>query len=124
MRAQISAAHGPGEHLAAQFTFDAIFPFIVLIGVSLLTRVPEARVLDQFYGKMKTPVGASPELEEAAMAATRENPNRFNSDKMVPGSRWEFGRWDRTDFVGFFLCCTAISVSIVVLFRVALSTAK
>ena len=119
----ISLTHGPGGRLAAQFTFDAIFPFVVLIGVSFLTRAPDREVLDQFFGRIKTPVGATPELEEAALEATRKSPGRFDGGKVFPGSSWEFNRWDRTDVVGFFLCC-AISLSIVELFRVVLSAVR
>ena len=37
--------------------------------VSFVTRPPDRTRIDQFYGKMKTPVGATPELELAAIQA-------------------------------------------------------
>jgi solute:Na+ symporter, SSS family len=94
-----------GGILAAQFFFDAFFPFAVLIIVShLTTRTPSDRVL-RFYGKLKTPVGATPELEALAMAETLEDPSRFDHLKLFPRSEWEFCRWTREDGVGFLICC-------------------
>jgi Na+/proline symporter len=114
------AGYGPGAMLAAQFLFDAIFPFAVLIGVSLLTAPPREEAVAQFFGKMKTPVGASRELDEAAIEETRKNPTRFDRLKLFPRSEWEFTRWDRVDAAGFAICC-AVSFAIVGLFWIALS---
>ena len=95
----------PGDRFAARFLFNALSPFVFLILVSLLTRPPEKARIDQFFGRMKTPVGATPEEEAAAMEATRRNPNRFQHTKLFPHSSWEFARWDRVDTVGFLICC-------------------
>ncbi len=114
------SGYGPGWLLAAQFFFDALFPFVVLVGVSLLTRPPRPETLAIFFGKMKTPVGASRELDAEAMRETRLNPSRFDQLKLFPKSDWEFTRWDRVDTVGFIACC-GISFSIIGLFWVALS---
>jgi len=89
---------------SVQFFFAAIFPFIVLVGASLLSRPPEREKIDWFFGKMKTPVGATPELEVAAMAETRRNPRRFDQTKLFPSSNWEWTRWDKTDTIGFVVC--------------------
>jgi hypothetical protein len=100
----------------AQFLFDGLFPFVVLIIVSLFTRPPELARVNQFYGKMKTPIGATPELEVAAMADTQTNPHRFDRTKLLgANSSWEFTKWDRTDTLGFFACC-AVSAGIIALF--------
>ena len=99
------AAMSPGRRFAARFFFDAALPFLVLIVASLLTRPPEQERLDQFYGRMKTPVGATPSLDDEAMAETRRNPRRFDHTKLFPGSAWEFTRWDKVDAIGFVACC-------------------
>jgi Na+/proline symporter len=104
--------YGPGGHLAAQFLFDAIFPFAVMIGVSLVTSPPPENSVAVFFGKMKTPVGETRELDESALQETRANPARFDQTKVFPGSAWEFTKWDRTDAIGFAACCAA-SASIV-----------
>ena len=109
------AAMSPSQRLTAQFFFDALFPFAVLIVASWLTRPTDAGRVAQFYGKMKTPVGDTPEAEAAGMAETRRNPGRFDHLKLFPRSNWEFCRWDREDTLGFIGCCAA-SLGIVGLF--------
>jgi len=101
----------PSGLLAVQFFFDAAFPLAILLGISLLTRPPPPETVDRFFGIMKTPVGATPELEAAALEATRRDPRRFDHLKLFPRSAWEFTRWDRTDTTGFLVCC-AISAAI------------
>ena len=90
---------------AARFLYAGIFPFIVLILVSWFTRAPDRARTDLFFGKMKTPVGATPELEEAAMAETARAPHRFDDTKLLgAGSAWEFTKWDKVDAIGFIAC--------------------
>ncbi len=103
------------DRFAARFFFDAALPFVLLIGVSLVTRPPRKEKLDQFFGRMKTPVGATPLLEAEAIAQTRANPGRFDHTKLFPSSSWEFAKWDRVDATGFLVCC-AVSASIIGLF--------
>ncbi len=94
-----------GGILASQFFFDGLFPFAVLIVVSHLTARTEPGRVGRFYGKMKTPVGATPEQEQEAMRATIRDPSRFDHLKLFPRSEWEFCRWTREDAVGFSICC-------------------
>ncbi len=117
------AGMGPSGLLACQFFLDALFPFAVLIGVSLLTRPPPPESVERFFGIMRTPVGATPELDVAALEATRRDPRRFDHLKVFPRSCWEFTRWDRTDAVGFLVCC-GISAAILGLFRLALGALR
>ena len=113
----------PSGRETAQFLFDGFFPFLVLFIVSLLTRPPERARIDQFYGRMKTPVGATPELEAAAIAATLAEPQRFDHTKLLgAGSAWEFAKWDRVDTIGFAACC-ATSGAIVGIFVLVLRLA-
>jgi SSS family solute:Na+ symporter len=116
------AARTPVFRFTIQFFFDALFPFAVLIVVSLLTpRTDPARVAF-FYGKMKTPVGDTPELEAAAMEETRVNPTRFDHTKLIPRSNWEFCKWDKVDAIGFLACCS-VSAAIVGVFVLLLRSA-
>lgn len=116
------ATRSAATRLAARFFFDGLFPFALLILVSYVTRQPPRAVVDQFYGKMKTPVGATPELEETAMAETRRNPHRFDHRKLLPWSSWEFTTWDRVDTIGFLVCC-AVSGAILAVFALLLEWA-
>lgn len=110
------------NRFATRFVFNALSPLLLLVGVSLLTRAPDRQRVDLFYGKMKTPIGATPELESAAVEATRRAPGRFDGEKLFPNSNWEFTRWNRTDTVGFIVCC-ALSAGIVSLFWLLLRLA-
>jgi SSS family solute:Na+ symporter len=113
----------PTQRFTLQFFFDALFPFVVLIVVSLLTRPTEKARVDLFYGKMKTPVGDTPELEAAAMEETRVNPTRFDGTKLFGrNSWWEFCKWDRVDGIGFIACCS-LSAAIVGIFLALLNWA-
>jgi len=113
------AGGSPSGRLAAQFFFDALFPLAILVGVSLLTRPPPPETVDRFFGIMKTPVGATPELEAAGLEETGRRPRRFDHLKLFPRSDWEFTRWDRADTAGFLVCC-AISAAILGLFWLVL----
>ncbi len=116
------AALSPSQRMTAQFFFDGLFPFVVLMLVSWFTPRTESNRVAQFYGKMKTPVGDTPELEVAAMEETRKNPTRFDHTKLAPWSNWEFCKWDKVDTIGFLACC-AVSFSIVGLFVLLLKWA-
>ncbi|WP_221029112.1 sodium:solute symporter family protein [Actomonas aquatica] len=107
---------------AARFFFNAISPFIFLIAVSLLTRPPEKSRVDQFFGRMKTPVGATAQEEDEALAATQRDPHRFDDQKLFPKSSWEFTKWNRVDTIGFVVCC-AVSGAIIWLFQILLDLA-
>jgi hypothetical protein len=110
------ASMSPSNRNAARFLFDGAFPFVVLILVSLVTSPPRKELVDQFFGKMKTPVGATPELELAAMEETRQQPRRFDHQKMFgPASNWEFTRWNRIDSIGF-VACLGLSFGILAMF--------
>ena len=109
----------PTGRFTLQFFFDALFPFAVLIIVSWLTKRTDPMRVAMFYGKMKTPVGDTPELEAANMEETRQNPSRFDHTKLIPSSNWEFCKWDRVDTVGFVVCC-ALSGAIVGIFLLLL----
>jgi Na+/proline symporter len=110
--------------ITLQFFFDGLFPFIVLVLVSLLTPQTDPARVNFFYGKMKTPVGDTPELEAAGLEETRRNPARFYNTKLFgSNSWWEFCKWDRTDTVGF-LICAALSGAIVFMFLGLLQWAK
>ena len=100
---------------AVQFFFDGIFPFIILIVVSWFTTAPAPEKINWFFGKMKTPVGATPELETAAMEETRRNPGRYDHTKLMPKSNWEWTKWDKTDTIGF-ITCLGISGGIIFMF--------
>jgi len=96
------------------FLFRIIFPFAILILISIFTRPEDKKRLDLFYGKMLTPVVGTHEEDEQAMELTRSNPNRFNHLLMFPNSNWEFRKWERQDWLGVILSSLA-ALSVVLL---------
>lgn len=106
----------PNGRLSIRYYWDGLFPFAVLILVSLVTRSGDKKREDFFYGKLKTPVGETPEAEAATIEETRRNPRRFDDTKLFGrDSSWEFGKWNREDAIGFLACC-AVSAAIIFIF--------
>ncbi|MBD5777916.1 sodium:solute symporter family protein [Pelagicoccus sp. NFK12] len=87
--------------VAARFFFNAFFPFLILIVVSLVTQPVSKRRLDYFFGKIYTPVQATPEEDERAVAYAAENPEEREAKKMFPNSNWEIAKPDKMDILGF-----------------------
>ncbi len=112
----------PSGRNAARFFYDGFFPFLVLILVSYFSKAPSKDRVDQFFGKMKTPVGDTPELDVEAMNQTRANPNRYNHLKLFPNSTWEFTKWDKVDAIGFIICL-GVSFAILSVFWMVLRLA-
>jgi len=98
---------------ATRFFFDALFPFVLLVLLSLVTRPAPREVLDRFFARLHTPVQPTPEADAAAVAAACANPGLYEHDKILPGSQWEFMKPAWSDYVGFF--GTWVLVGLVVL---------
>lgn len=91
-----------------------VVPFLILIGVALLTRPDAADRLDRFYAKMKTPVRADPQADAEVLARSLAHPADLNDRKLFPHSSWEFHKWTRTDLWGFLISC-AVAIAVVAL---------
>lgn len=102
------------------FLFRIIIPFLILTLVAYFTKPQEKAILDQFYGKMLTPVVGTHEDDEREMALTRANPTRFNNLKIFPKSNWEFRIWNREDWTGVIVSCFAVA-SVVALLVIIVS---
>lgn len=97
------------------FVFRIIPPFLILMVVAWFTPAQPKAALDQFYGKLRTPVrGTTDGGDEHEMELTRADPNRFDHLKIFPRSNWEFRRWNREDWVGVVGSCVAV-VSVIAL---------
>jgi SSS family solute:Na+ symporter len=94
------------------FLFDIIFPFLVLFGVSLITRRNSEKVLREFYAAVHTPVVADPEEDARRVQAAVDNPEIAERDKIFPGTDWEFWKPTKADIIGFFICWLIIGVII------------
>ncbi len=82
-----------------------LFPFLIIILVSLLTRhkPDEQRILDPFYLKLKTPVQPTAEEDEKELERVYRDPGRYDHRKMFPGTQWELMTWNRQDTYGFLI---------------------
>ena len=105
------------------FIFRILFPFLILMLVAWFTKPEDKERLDQFYGKMLTPVVGSHEDDERAMELTRKNPGRFNHLLIFPNSNWEFRKWNREDWKGVIVS-SLFAISVVILLVVIVSLGK
>jgi len=87
--------------VAVRFFFDALFPFVLLFLISFLTKPVDASSLDRFFAKVHTPVQPTPDRERAALEESFQNPGRFDSRKMFPGTQWEIMKPGKMDIIGF-----------------------
>jgi len=113
----------PAGLMTARFLFDGIFPFVLLFLFSYLTKRTDKRIVDRFYVKMKTPVAATPEADDAELAKSHANPDRFDHLKLFPSSNWEMCKWTRRDVIGFSLSWVVVG-AILALFWLLLRIGK
>jgi len=87
--------------VAVRFFFDAAFPFVLLFLLSFLTKPVPLKHLNRFYARLHTPVQKTPELDEKAVEESYRNPEKFEKQKIRPGSNWEILKFTKTDYLGF-----------------------
>ncbi|MFO7979906.1 MAG: sodium:solute symporter family protein [Candidatus Aminicenantes bacterium] len=87
--------------VAVRFFFDAAFPFVLLFIISLFTKPVPKKYLNRFYAKLHTPVQKTPEQEQKALKESYRNPEKFEKQKIWPGSNWEILKFNKMDYVGF-----------------------
>lgn len=104
----------PAQLMATRFLVDGLFPIILLMVVSLLTRPTDSERLSRFYVRLKTPVAATLEEDAIEVEKSYANPTKFDDRKLFPGTNWEFTKWDRQDGLGFLACCCLVVVVLVV----------
>jgi Na+/proline symporter len=100
---------------AVRFGFDALFPFVLLFLLSVVTRpVPKAD-LDRFFARVHTPVQPNPEEEERALRHAVEHYEEIEARKLRPGSSWEIMKPKLVDILGFAGCWALVGVIILLL---------
>lgn len=87
--------------VATRFLFDALFPFVLLFLISLVTKPVTKPHLDRFYAKMHTPVQKTPEAENEVLEAAYQNPGKYEQNKVFPRSNWEILKPTKMDIIGF-----------------------
>lgn len=102
----------------ASFLFDIIFPFILLFGVSFLTRKNSEKTLREFYGAIHTPVIRDQEEDARRVQTAIDNPEIVERDKVFPGTNWEFWKPTKWDTWGFIVCCSFVLVIILLYYLI------
>ena len=74
--------------------------------------------MDRYFAKFKTPIAATPELDEEELVKTFRDPTRFDHLKMFPDTNWEFTKWTRGDVIGFTACWAGVVFVVSVLWLV------
>jgi len=87
--------------VATRFFFDALFPFFLLFLLSGLTRPLPKSDLDNFFGKVHTPVQPTPAEDIRAVEEARTHPEKWGRRKLWPRSNWEVMKPGRADILGF-----------------------
>jgi len=105
--------------VATRFFFDALFPFLLLFSISAFTRPVEKKRLDRFFGKLHTPVQPTPEEDEAAVEHAGLHPEKFETDKIWPGSNWEISKPGWIDVIGFGGSCVLVGLILALLWFMA-----
>ncbi|MBN1352751.1 sodium:solute symporter family protein [candidate division KSB1 bacterium] len=104
--------------VALRFAFDALFPFVLLFIISFFTNPVEKRKLDAFFSKMHTPVQKSLDEDARVVAENIQKPDKFENDKIFPGSNWEILKPSWYDYAGFFGSWIMVGVIIIILWLV------
>jgi solute:Na+ symporter, SSS family len=92
---------GVGDLNALAIYLDILIPFVIIILVSLVTKKNGKEQLDQFYGRLHTPVRGTPEDDAREMELTRANPTRFRHNKIFPNGSIELLKPTKRDSLGF-----------------------
>ena len=113
------AGWSKAQLVATRFFFDALFPFLLLFGLSAFTRPVEKKRLDRFFGKLHTSVQPTPEEDEAAVERAAVHPEEFEAKKIWPGSDWEILKPGIIDIIGFGGSCLLVVLILFLLWGMA-----
>ncbi len=99
----------------ARFLFDALFPILLLIILSYLSKPVSKDILDYFYAKIHTPVQPTPEQDLLMVQTNAKNMEKFESRKLFPKTQWELHKPGAMDYVGFFGTWVMVGLVILIL---------
>jgi hypothetical protein len=101
-----------------RYVTQFLLSFGTFILVALLTKPQAKDELDHFYGRLRTPSYADHDKDAQEMALTEENPNRFNDQKLLLHSSWEFNKWHKYDTNGVIRILFFVVMIYVALFAI------
>ena len=83
-----------------RYVTQFLVSFLPMIIVSIITKPMDKKLLDNFYGRLRTPTYADAEKDKAEMILTDANPNRFDHQKVFPNSSIEICKWEKYEIMG------------------------
>lgn len=83
-------------------------PMLLMLVVCLLTPRDDERLVNRFFARMRTRVAPDPQEDAERLARAISNPGQDDGMLLMPGSNWEFYRWNRQDTLGFLLSVLAL----------------
>ncbi len=96
-----------------------VFPFLILIIVSLLTPRNDDKVTERFFLKMRTKVrGLGPVVDASDVMTAFSNPEMTKKLLLFPKSNLEIYRWNKQDLVGFLISIVIVFIVLGTLFAV------
>ncbi len=96
-----------------------LFPFLVLILVSLFTRENKDEITERFFLKMRTRVrGKGPEVDLQDLEESYNKPEETRKVLLFPSTSLEVYKWNRQDITGFLIAVFVVFVVIGTLFMV------
>jgi len=90
--------------MTINYTMDVAVPFILLFGISFLSRPPEATDLNRLFAWLRTPVTSDREKDQQLIQRYIQNPGLYDHEKLLPGSNWEIMKPDKILLTGFGVC--------------------
>ena len=96
-----------------------IFPFLMLIIVSLLTKPDKNEITEKFFLKMRTRVrGLGAKVDEKDLEEAYANPEKTKDVLLFPNTSFEIYKWNKQDFVGFLISIGVVVIVLETLFAV------
>lgn len=88
-----------------------LFPFIILILVSLFTKPNHDEITQRFFLKMRTRVrGLGPETDRKDVEEAYSNPEKTKEMLLFPNSSLEVYKWNKQDIMGFLISIGVVFV--------------
>ncbi len=96
-----------------------IFPFVILIIVSLLTERNDDKITNDFFIKMRTKVrGLGPDVDKKDIEDSFADPEKTKRILLFPDTNLEIYKWDKQDLGGFLISIVIVFIVIGTLFAV------
>jgi solute:Na+ symporter, SSS family len=97
-----------------RYWFRIVFPFAILILVSRLWPDQPSATVERFFLRMRTKVRDEPAADTAALTAAYAAPDTTRAVLLFPGTRLEFQKLERTDWIGVGTAAAAVALLIII----------